>query len=74
LGTVVIKCPNTKKVVPVGFASVHDPFRTGEYAMATVLCLACGEIHHWQKKDAWVEPVEHYPPNDAPLRPRRRRR
>ena len=62
MGTVVIRCPKTGKVVPVGFAGVRDTFHAGENAMATLVCPACGRIHHWQKKDAWVEPAERHPP------------
>jgi hypothetical protein len=42
VGTVVIRCPKTGKVVPVGFAGLRDTFHAGENAMSTVRCLVCG--------------------------------
>ncbi len=58
MGTVVIRCPKTGKVVPVGFDAVRQTFHAPENAMAVTRCPACGEVHQWQKRDAWVEPVE----------------
>lgn len=57
MGTVVIRCPNTGKLVPVGFEATRDAFHAAENAMSTIRCSACGELHRWQKRDAWVEPI-----------------
>ena len=72
MGTVVVRCPTTGRVIPVGFAGAGDTFHAGGNAMATVLCLACGEIHRWQKKDAWVEPAERHPSPHTHSKGRRR--
>lgn len=58
MGTVVIRCPETGKTVPVGFEAVRETFHAPENALATIHCPACGKLHQWQKRDAWVEPIE----------------
>lgn len=58
MGTVVIRCPKTGKIVPVGFEAVRETFHADENTMAVTLCPACGEVHQWQKRDAWVEPIK----------------
>lgn len=65
MGTIVIRCPKTGKVVPVGFEAVREMFHASENALSATHCPACGEIHRWQKRDAWVEPISHVPPLDA---------
>jgi hypothetical protein len=74
VGTVVIRCPKTGKVVAVGFEAVRDTFHASDNAMATTLCQACGQTHQWQKKDAWVEPVDGVLLPRAPAERRRRPR
>jgi hypothetical protein len=63
MGTVVIRCPVTGKVVPVGFEAVRDTFHASENAMATIRCRSCGQLHRWEKRDVWVEPIDKVRPS-----------
>jgi hypothetical protein len=56
LNRIVIKCPNTGKLIYTGFAM--DPQTFGALPieeMDPLECPACHKIHRWQKKDALFE-------------------
>ena len=54
---VMIKCPNTKILVPTGIAMSQARFDnpTNVLATNTVRCPSCGEKHTWSKSDAVLE-------------------
>jgi hypothetical protein len=54
---VMIKCPNTNKFVPTGFALDKASFENPSYILGnnTVRCPACGKDHTWSKADAILE-------------------
>jgi hypothetical protein len=55
-GTVLILCPNTGTPVPTGFRMDPASFRTATMSANSFgPCPACGQIHTWDKKDAWVQ-------------------
>ncbi len=52
MGMIMICCPATGRQVPTGIetSSVDElPIVT-----ATMFCPACGGVHHWTKKEAWL--------------------
>jgi hypothetical protein len=53
---VLMSCPADGRTVstvqrmrPAGFEAM-----TGRFSFR---CAACGDIHHWRKEDAWLEPA-----------------
>ena len=61
MGTLMIRCPRTDRAVSTEIdteASVHE--RLPEVA-SRLICPACGEVHVWTAKEAWLA--------DAPLVP-----
>jgi len=61
---VMIRCPNTKKLVPTGFAMEKNAFDNPTFDLTnnTVHCPACGKDHTWSKRDAVLESVNYKPP------------
>jgi hypothetical protein len=52
VGILMIKCPATGRGVSTGIEVCSTeglPVVT-----ATMLCPACGRVHHWTKNDAWL--------------------
>jgi transposase-like protein len=57
MATLLIKCPTSGKSVPTGFGmdpvSFAEP--TNQLFGNSFRCPACGKIHTWDKKDAFLE-------------------
>ncbi|HEV7839349.1 MAG TPA: hypothetical protein VGO75_14875 [Gemmatimonadaceae bacterium] len=56
MNRIVIKCPNTGKMVYTGFAM--DPATFGSLPveeMDPIECPACHKMHRWKKTDAMFE-------------------
>jgi endogenous inhibitor of DNA gyrase (YacG/DUF329 family) len=52
----MIKCPITGKAVPTGFGADQQSFESSSYSQNTFgPCPACGKMHTWDKKDAWLQ-------------------
>lgn len=53
---VMIKCPQKGIAVPTGVEMDQDAFGTVtlDYELK---CPACGAVHHWTKKEAFLEQV-----------------
>lgn len=53
---VMIKCPQTGGAVETGVAMDEEAFATVTLKY-DLKCPACGSVHHWNKSDAFLEPV-----------------
>ncbi len=56
MGQVMIKCPETQKPVSTGMDLPESVFKspTTELTGNAFRCPECGNIHTWDKKDAYV--------------------
>ena len=52
---ILINCPVRRKVVPTGLATEKIKFESLGEIEFTLVCPACGRMHRWEKKTAWVE-------------------
>ena len=53
---ILIICPNTGEPVAIGKTGDEDSFRSTQKAGGTFgPCPRCGEMHPWQKRDAYLE-------------------
>jgi len=48
----MIKCPATGRGVSTGIEVCST--EALPVVTATMLCPACGQVHHWTKNDAWL--------------------
>jgi hypothetical protein len=56
MGAIMIRCPATNELVPVGIDTDKDSFQgLPEVAASPLHCPACGGQHAWSKKDAVLE-------------------
>jgi hypothetical protein len=56
MGAIMIRCPKTDELIPVGIDTDRDTFAVLPDVMVTpVRCPACGGEHAWSKKDAVLE-------------------
>lgn len=56
MGAIMIRCPTTNQLVPVGIDTDKDSFQSLPDVRATpIRCPACGQEHAWSKKDALLE-------------------
>jgi hypothetical protein len=55
---IMITCPVTKKPVPTGMNWPEEFFKTANIRDSTMKCPACGHVHHWSKKDAFMQTPE----------------
>jgi uncharacterized Zn finger protein len=56
ISRVLIQCPETGEAVGTVMRLRPAAFETlrGEFAFR---CNRCGQVHHWRKEDAWLEPA-----------------
>lgn len=56
MGAIMIRCPVTNELIPVGIDTDQDSFRAlPDVEARPVRCPACGGQHSWSKKDAILE-------------------
>ena len=56
MGAIMIRCPKTDQLIPVGIDTDKDSFLgLPEIPAQPVHCPACGGRHAWSKKDAVLE-------------------
>jgi hypothetical protein len=56
MGAIMIRCPSTNELIPVGIDTDRDSFQSlPEVEASPVRCPACGEEHRWSKRDAVLE-------------------
>ena len=51
----MIRCPQTGKPLPTGMAFTEANFKAITLSSNSVLCPHCGQMHVWDKKDAWLD-------------------
>lgn len=52
----MIRCPNTGQAVPTGIAfGDRMSFETNSLSNNALKCEACGQMHTWNKEDAFLE-------------------
>lgn len=55
MGTILIRCPTTNELVPVGIDTDKDSFKSLPDVPAKLRCPLCGKDHSWSKADAVLE-------------------
>jgi len=56
MGAIMIRCPATNELIPVGIDTDKDSFSVlPDVVAAPVQCPACGGQHSWSKRDAVLE-------------------
>ncbi|MGH7651157.1 MAG: hypothetical protein ACREMS_04880 [Gemmatimonadaceae bacterium] len=56
MNRILIKCPNTGKLIYTGFAMDIETFESSPIEeMDPIECPACRKTHHWKKSDAILE-------------------
>jgi hypothetical protein len=54
MGVVMIRCPRTRREVPTGIEMDGREFLRAPVFFSRMHCPACGSVHEWFAKDAWV--------------------
>jgi hypothetical protein len=54
MGMIMIRCPQTGRVVPTGIEADRERFRSSTVFFARTLCSVCNTNHEWFAKEAWV--------------------
>lgn len=57
MGTVLIKCPQTGRVISTGIRADRESFRCSAVFFARTLCPICRTNHEWFSREAWVGEV-----------------
>ena len=58
MARVMIACPDTGKPIYTGMSCDEVTFETIQLTDRPVLCPECGQVHTWNKQDAYVESEE----------------
>lgn len=68
MGMIMVKCPQTGRVIPTGIRSDHESFLRSIVFYGNTHCPACRVNHNWFAREAWVEePVVRTTVGDAPI-------
>jgi hypothetical protein len=59
MGTVMIRCPRTDRAVSTEIDTESSVFERLPEVASRLHCAACGEVHVWTARDAWL--------SDSPL-------
>jgi hypothetical protein len=54
VGMIMIRCPQTGRVVSTGIKADFEQFRCSAVFFARTLCSICNSNHEWFAKEAWV--------------------
>lgn len=54
MADLLIKCPETDKPLPAGLGMHPDEFAQFNLTNISVGCPHCGDVHVWNKQDAWI--------------------
>jgi predicted RNA-binding Zn-ribbon protein involved in translation (DUF1610 family) len=58
MARVMIACPDTKRPIYTGVSSDEVTFETSQLAGQSISCPQCGQVHIWNKQDAYLESEE----------------
>lgn len=67
MATVMIRCPRTDRAVSTEINTEDSIFQRLPEVQSRLQCPACGEVHVWTLRDAWLADA---PLADVPLAPR----
>jgi hypothetical protein len=63
MGAILIRCPTTNQLVPVGIDTDKESFASlPDVPARPVRCPLCGEQHPWSKADAVLDTTMRPPP------------
>ena len=54
MGMVVIKCPETGRIISTGIEMDREKFRCSAVFFSRTYCRMCAATHEWFAKEAWV--------------------
>jgi hypothetical protein len=54
---IMIRCPATDAAVFTRKMASEASFAAEDYAGSAMRCSSCNSIHHWDRSDAWLQPV-----------------
>jgi hypothetical protein len=54
MADVMIKCPVTDQEICTGIEADQRSFKNSLFQDRTVVCVSCGQIHKWSKRDAFL--------------------
>ncbi|MEZ2144011.1 hypothetical protein AAE026_17275 [Bradyrhizobium sp. DN5] len=55
MGMVMVKCPQTGRVIPTGIKSDRETFLRSVVFYGNTHCPDCRTNHNWFAREAWVE-------------------
>ena len=55
MARVMITCPDTGRPIYTGMSFDEIIFENSQLPDKSVLCPACGQVHIWNKQDAYLE-------------------
>jgi len=55
MGMVVVKCPQTGRVIPTGIKADRDSFQRSTVFFGRTRCPICHTDHAWFSREAWVD-------------------
>lgn len=55
MGSILIRCPQTKSFVFTGLNMDHETFFGQDLGAYDLVCPDCGDLHRWAKSDAWIK-------------------
>lgn len=58
MGTVMIRCPRTDRAVSTEIETEEQDFKRLPDVPSRLSCPACGEIHIWTRRDAWLSDAQ----------------
>ena len=54
MGTVMIRCPETRRAISTGINADRATFRATPVFYSRTFCSLCRKPHEWFAKDAWI--------------------
>lgn len=55
MGMIMVKCPQTDRVIPTGITSDRETFLRSVVFFGNTHCPVCRANHNWFAREAWVE-------------------
>ena len=54
MASIIMRCPESTRVVPVGVTTDPSSFQTLPCRLAKMRCPACNRVHWWSKNSTWL--------------------
>jgi hypothetical protein len=65
MGTLMIRCPRTGRAVSTEISTEFSVFERLPEVASRLRCPACGEVHVWTTRDAWLGDLPLVPQPDG---------